>query len=95
MVKKKEGKNIGEAFGIIGLTLGILSIILIGSNGILISIVGFVFSYVQQQKHPTKIGKAGVVLNVIGFVLALIFIIVFIKYLSPLIQSQLQNFPAA
>jgi len=95
MKKSVSKKSNNEAFGIIGLTLGIISIIFMGNNGILVGIVGLVFSMIQQRKYPTKIGRAGVILNIIGIILAIVFVIVFIKYLVPVIQEQLQNFPVA
>lgn len=95
-MKKSVSKKFNcESFGIIGLTLGILSIIFIGNNGVLLGIVGLVFSRIQQKKNPTQIGKAGVIVNIIGIILGIIFLVVFIKYLVPIIQSQLQNFPIA
>jgi len=92
MVEKKESKN-SEAYGIIGLTLGILSIVYLASNGIILSIIGFVFSVVQQKRNPTKFGKTGMILNVIGFVLGIVFIIVALVYLKPLFENQFPNFP--
>ena len=80
-MKKGDKKSDSEAFGIIGLTLGILSIIFMGNNGIIIGIIGLVFSMKQQKHNPTKLGKAGIILNIIGIVLAIVFVIIFIKYL--------------
>ena len=95
MADKKESKNKGEEFGVIGFTLGVLSIILVGSNGILIAIAGFIFSMIQQKKHPTKFSKAGIILNIIGFILAIIVLIVVMIWLKPLIENQIGNFPLA
>ena len=93
MTKKSGEKFNTESFGIIGLTLGITSIIFMGNNGILLGIVGLIFSMIQQKKNPTKIGKAGIIVNIVGIILAIVFLIVFIKYLAPIIQEQMQNFP--
>ena len=84
-----------ETFGIIGLTLGILSIIFMGSNGIIVGIVGLIFGWIQQKKHPNKIGKAAMIVSAIGIVLALVFIIVLIKFLAPYVQQQIPNMPLA
>ncbi|MEK0338133.1 MAG: hypothetical protein QQN41_11930 [Nitrosopumilus sp.] len=94
MTKKKKGvekalPKTKEGLGISGFTLGILSIVLAGSIGILVSIVGFIFCMNQQKKNPTKLAKIGIILNIIGFVLSIILLI----YLLPLIQEQIQNFP--
>ena len=94
MAKKSGEKSNNESLGIIGLTLGISSIIFMGNNGILLGIVGLVFSMIQQKKNPTKIGKAGIIVNIVGIILAVVFLIVFIQYLLPVIQEQMQNFPA-
>lgn len=90
--KKEETK---EAFGIIGLTLGILGILLVGSNGILISATGLIFSIIQQRRYKTKIGKAGIIVGTIGLILGIIFLFVFVYYITPMIKQQLQNFPIA
>jgi len=89
--KKVELKSSQEAFGIIGLTLGVLSIIMVGSNGIIMAIVGLIFSIMQQKKNPTKIGKAGIIVNIVSIIVAIIFIIVLIKYLAPILQQQLSQ----
>jgi len=94
MAKKGSEKSNNESLGIIGLTLGITSIIFMGNNGILLGIAGLIFSMIQQKKNPTKIGKAGIIVNIVGIILAIVFLVVFIKYLIPVIQDQIQNFPA-
>ncbi len=75
-------KEIGEGLGISGMTLGILSIISAGLTGIILSVIGFVLSYIQQKDNPTKIGKWGRILNVIGFIVSVIFILVFYLFLQ-------------
>lgn len=79
----KKSKAFGEGIGNSGFTLGVLSILLAGTIGILIAVVGLIFSVLQQKKNPTSLGKTGVILNIVGFVLSIIFII----YLIPVIQS--------
>ncbi len=81
----KHSQNIGEGLGISGFTLGVLSILLAGGGGVFMSIIGFIFCFVQQKKNPTELGKYGIILNVIGFVLSIIFII----WLIPLIAQQI------
>jgi len=85
MAEKKEAKQIGEGFGISGFTLGVLSILFAGTAGIFLSVIGFVFCFVQQQKRKTGLGKAGMILNLIGFVLS----VVFIRYLAPIIAGMI------
>jgi uncharacterized BrkB/YihY/UPF0761 family membrane protein len=78
MASKKEVKEIGEGLGISGFTLGILSIVLAGFLGFVLSIIGFIFSRVQQKRNPTKLARVGVILNVIGFVISAILTTIFV-----------------
>lgn len=75
MVKKNLSKS-KEGLGISGFTLGILSIVLIGSLGIILSVVGFVFCLVQQKNSPMKLAKTGIIINIIGFVLSVATVII-------------------
>jgi hypothetical protein len=92
MVKKKrESKTLSsskEGLGISGFILGILSIALIGSGGILLSVVGFVFCLVQQKNNPMKLAKIGIILNIIGFVLSVAILILAIVF-APLLAQNL------
>ena len=73
-------KESGEGLGISGFTLGIMSIIMAGWLGLILSIVGFSFCMVQQKKHKTKLGKAGMVIGVIGFIPLAIGIALLVTY---------------
>lgn len=88
----KEGDN---SFGVAGVVLGILSIIFISINGlgIVIAIVGLVFSNIQRRKMANKWSKAGIILNIIGIVLGIILIIglIYILKNNPQIVQQLQQ----
>ena len=95
MVKKKKSvekilPKTKEGLGVSGFTLGILSIVMAASAGIVLSIVGFIFCMIQQKKSPMKLAKIGIILSIIGFVLSIIFLI---AYWLPLVQQQLQNIP--
>ena len=85
MVKKKELPGTKGGLGISGFTLGVLSIVLAGSIGILVSIIGFTFCRVQQKRSPMKLAKTGVILNIIGFVLSVVMLI--ILFFSPLAEN--------
>ena len=87
MAKKEATKNIGEGLGISGFTLGVLSILMVGTVGIMISVVGFFFCLVQQRRSPTKLGKVGLILNILGFIFGILLIIVLITKLAPLIEQ--------
>ncbi len=70
LAKTKEG------LGIAGFTLGIMSIVMAGSLGIFLAIIGFVFCMIQQKKNPLKLAKIGIILNIVGFVLSVAMIII-------------------
>jgi len=94
MVKKNKSKKIGEALGISGFTLGIVSIVIILFNpflGVLISIVGFSLSLAQQRGNPTKFGKRGIVLNIVGFISNILWWILLATYLLPILQERLKS----
>jgi len=87
MAKEKEMKISKEGLGIAGFTIGVISIGLAGSLGILFSIVGFIFCMSQQRRNPTKLARIGIILNVIAFVLSILLLF----FVVPLLQEQLQN----
>jgi hypothetical protein len=76
-----------EGLGISGFTLGVLGIIFSGWMGLIISVVGFMFCFVQQKKHKNKLGKIGLILNIIGVALSIAFIILSYTVLGPLLSK--------
>jgi len=76
--KKPEQKleKTKEGLGISGFTLGILSIVLAGSLGIFLSILGFIFCIMQQKRNPMKIARIGIILNIIGFIVSLAMLLI-------------------
>lgn len=80
-----------EHLGIIGLTLGILSIVFLANNGIILGVIGLIFSLRQQKKNPTKLGRAGVITSIIGIICAIVFIIIMLVYLRPLLEQQMSQ----
>lgn len=96
MTEKKEVKKGDDGIGIVGFTLGILSIVLAGWIGMILGIIGFFLCFSQQRKNPTKMGKIGIILNIIGVVASIIFLFFYYKYIIPFIQQNLggaSNFP--
>jgi hypothetical protein len=91
MTEKKESMVKGHSFGASGFTLGVLSIISLGIFGVVMSIVGFIFCFIQQKKKPTKLGKAGLIINVTGLILSIVWII----YLAPMLANYLNTLPTA
>lgn len=88
----KDKKNLSEGLGISGFTIAVLGIVFAGYVGIIMSIIGIIFCYVQQKKNPTKLAKAGIIIGAIGIVLSIVYVIVFVKYLSPLVNSQFAQY---
>jgi vacuolar-type H+-ATPase subunit I/STV1 len=82
----------GNSLGASGFTLGILSILSVGIFGIIMSVIGFAFCFIQQKKKPTKLGKAGLILNIAGFVLSIFWVF----YLGPIVLAKINaQFPTA
>jgi len=75
-----------EGLGISAFTLGVIGIIFSGWIGMIISIVGLIFSVVQQKRHKTKMGKTALILNGVGIVLSIIVVALY-AYLSPYIAK--------
>ncbi len=88
MVEEKKT----EGLGISGFTLGVLGLILSGWVGLIISIVGAIFCFIQQKRHKTSLGKVGFIVNVIGIILSLAVIILYSTVLEPLLNN---SFPSA
>ena len=82
---KKVSQKTKEGLGISGFTLGILSIVLANSLGVLLSIVGLTFCIIQQKRNPMKLAKVGIILNIIGLVLSILVLI----FLFPLLQQNI------
>jgi len=71
-----------EGLGISAFTLGVLGIIFSGWIGMVISLVGLIFSVVQQKRHKTKMAKTALILNVIGIILSILVVALY-AYLEP------------
>lgn len=87
----RESRVKGNSFGASGFTLGIMSILSLGYIGIIMSVLGFFFCYVQWKGKKTKLAKAGLIINIIGFVISILWIV----YLAPLFTSYIQQLPTA
>lgn len=71
-MKKEEGDN---SFGIASVVLGILSIVFSSASGIILGIVGLIFSLKQKKRMKNSWSKAGFILNIIGIILGIIILI--------------------
>ena len=76
-----------EGLGISGFTLGVLAICFAGWVGMIIAIVGLIFCLVQQKRHKTKMGRTGAILNIIGIVLSILIIVLYPKFIAPLLNQ--------
>ncbi|MGD9276717.1 MAG: hypothetical protein PVJ67_06085 [Candidatus Pacearchaeota archaeon] len=88
----KDKKNLSEGLGISGFTLAVIGIIFTGYLGIVMSIIGIIFCYIQQKKNPNKLAKAGIIIGIIGIVLSIVYLIILIKVLSPALNQQFSQF---
>ncbi len=92
-VKREEGKSHVNNCGVVGVVLGILSIVNLGGIGILYGLVGFFFGLKQSKISKNRWSKWGMILSVIGIVGGLIMIYVLVNYIGPYIGQfqQLQQ----
>lgn len=88
---KKEGVTTENSFGVAGVVLGIVSIVLsLFSSpvaGIALGIVGLVFSYKQKQHGANAWSRAARTLNIVGIVVGVIVFIAFFVLSSYLAQN--------
>jgi uncharacterized BrkB/YihY/UPF0761 family membrane protein len=91
----KKGENKDNSFGVSSVILGILSIVLASANGmgIILGIIGIVFSKKQEKIGKNKWSKAGFILNLIGIILGIVLLTVFIIYIlkNPELYENLTN----
>jgi len=97
---KEVKKSSDNSFGILAVTLGILSIVLsltvlIGSfAGVALGILGLIFAIIQGKRNKNSWSKAGIWLSVIGIIIGLIFISLFISAIIE-IARQVQELQAS
>ena len=79
VIKKiEENKPMKDnSFGIMGVILGILSILFSGANGFILGILGIIFSVKQKRTFKNKWSLWGMILSIIGVILGVIGIIFF------------------
>ena len=87
MAEKEKIDDKSEGLGISGFTLGVLGIVFSGWVGLILSVIGFVFCFVQQKKYKTKLGKIGIILSIVGFVLSIVIIVLYASVLAPLLNK--------
>lgn len=89
MVKKEmiepKVRNVSSSSndcGVVGVVLGILSVVLASLLSIFIAIPGLIFSIIQHKRQRNKWSLAGIILNVIGLILGIIFSIIMVYFLQ-------------
>ncbi|OGJ20579.1 hypothetical protein A3K73_05345 [Candidatus Pacearchaeota archaeon RBG_13_36_9] len=87
-VKKKEKKEVGNGFGIVGFVLGMIALavwcmffigfsmgIVFGLSILILPTTGFIFCIIQMRMRVTKLSIIGYILNLL-FLLLLFFMII-------------------
>jgi len=86
--EKSVGPKVkGNSLGASGFTLGIISILSLGYIGIIMSVLGFFFCYIQLKGKKTRLAKAGLIINIIGLAVSILWIV----YLAPMFSSYIQG----
>jgi hypothetical protein len=66
-------ENVREnSFGLMSVTLGIISIVLTNLPGLILGIVALVFAFKQEKISINNWSKAGKILSIIGIILTII-----------------------
>lgn len=90
--KSKVSKVQANSFGASGFTLGIVALVFLGLFGVLFSIIGFVFCFIQQKNKKTKLGKAGLIINGLALVLSILWVFVIAPIVSQLINKAMLGY---
>lgn len=81
-MKKESDRMHDNSFGVAGVVFGIMSLLSLSAPGIVIGIIGLVFSMKQKKIHNNKWAKWGVSLNIIGIVLGILAIVALATFAS-------------
>lgn len=74
---KKEASGavaLDNSFGVASVILGILSILLLSTNGVILGVIALIFANKQRNKHETSWSRAGRILSIIGIIVGIILI---------------------
>jgi hypothetical protein len=76
----KPDKEENNGLAIVGLVMGIISIVLscCYGSGIVFGIVGLICSILANKKNKTGLGTAGLVTSIVGIVISVLMLIVYI-----------------
>ncbi|MDP3026490.1 MAG: hypothetical protein Q8N63_02190 [Nanoarchaeota archaeon] len=69
-----DNKN-SIGLGIAGFILGLLSILLFLSIGVILAIIGLILCVIQIKRNKTKLAIAGLILSIIGIIVGIIMIV--------------------
>ena len=89
MEKKEEMEKASKdnSFGIAGVIFGILSILSLSVGGIIMGIIGLLFSLKQNKVMKNQWSKVGVILNILGIIIGIIATYFLYNYLSEYISQ--------
>lgn len=79
-VKKGDVGGVDNSFGVAGVVFGVLSILSLGFGGIVLGVIGLIFSNKQKKFSGNSWSRAGWILNVLGIVLSILVIILMIYF---------------
>lgn len=93
MKKEEVEKTNDNSFGTASVVFGVISIVSTSVVGIILGILGLIFSMKQKKITKNKWSKAGMILSVIGIILGIIFFVYTVISLlkNPQFLSQFQQ----
>ena len=81
----KNSKKINNDFGLVGVVLGIVSLVnslFVPFAGIVLGITGIIFGFKQRKVFANKWSYSGIILNILGIIIGVIVLIVTIYILA-------------
>jgi len=75
-------REVDNSCGVAGVTLGIMSLLMVGSLGIVAGIIGLFFSLKQKKMKVNAWAKWGIALNVVRIILGVVAIYIIATYLA-------------
>ncbi|MBW3014882.1 hypothetical protein KY330_00510 [Candidatus Woesearchaeota archaeon] len=71
-------KPASEAYGIVGFVMGMMSFVSLDYYeipGIILGIIGIVFSFMQRKSGQTSLGKAGLIVSIVGTAVGILMLV--------------------
>jgi uncharacterized membrane protein len=84
----KEGQKASDnSCGVVGVVFGILSIVSLSVGGVVMGVIGLIFSMKQKNKMPNKWSKAGTILSWIGIIIGIIAVVFLFRYANDYVSQ--------